>query len=574
MEMAEVTIPLGNGDSVIVFKDRRRLQFDLQDLYKYKLVDSSPDIIKTENGKYIVNENDLVHDFEMGQWFRVSRMDYTTYVAELSVWEIKDDGPTLEQLDILLGTGPGYASETWRCYLDTRVFPHRLQIDNQIHIRGSEAHEIRIFKGTNVSASGEVISAYYVNNEYVSDAIPLELYATTKLDNVAEKIPKMGYTSRKLNDSEVVTVVTYNIHGTPIDYNKLLIHNTNLTRAPSEAQKRVQGIKLISSRLSSSEPNVLEVPINITVASLALRAQVTYTDGTTAIMDVVDEDANGKFRIEGLKYWSPTVGGREQPLQLSYELSQNEEYSYLQGQTANGRVTEPYVIRGIETDPAYSLKLYAYPTWKDSVNGYILDYWLYDATRQTALRVPRNAVELHPDSSPFNGIDFTTIQIMKVAVKMKLIDAAYGEYQLVQQFQVSLLRSGGMRETNWRVKHSDNQADWYGDNLMAKITANTGGLSYIELANGFTKQSDWLNALYYGINPLYDNQSETIAPAPTHVIITTNTRTFELPISQWATKTIFVNDVIEGGVIYLKWIKRMINGDLQLGVSGVVCHNY
>ncbi|MNF98002.1 hypothetical protein D3C84_808490 [compost metagenome] len=94
------------------------------------------------------------------------------------------------------------------------------------------------------------------------------------------------------------------------------------------------------------------------------------------------------------------------------------------------------------------------------------------------------------------------------------------------------------------------------------------------MANGFTKQSDWLNALYYGINPLYDNQSETIAPAPTHVIITTNTRTFELPISQWATKTVFVNDVIEGGVIYLKWIKRMINGDLQLGVSGVVCHNY
>ncbi|MNQ11038.1 hypothetical protein D3C85_238930 [compost metagenome] len=571
--MAEITIPLGNGDSVIVFKDRRALTFNLQDLYKYKLVDSSADIIKTEKGVHIANEGDLVYDFSMG-WFRVSRTDYTTYVVELNVWEPLDTGESLEQLDILLGTGPGYASETWRCYLDTRVFPHRLQVDNQLHIRGSEAHEIRIFKGVNVSASGEVISAYYVNNEYVNDAIPLEVYATTKLDNVAEKVPKMGYTSRKLADSEVVTAVTYNIHGMPIDYNKLLIHNTNLTRTPDEAQKRVQGIKLISSRLSSSEPNVLEMPINITVASLAMRAQVTYTDGTTSIMDVVDEDANGKFRLEGLKYWSPTVGGREQELTLTYELSQNEEYSYTQGQTANGRVTEPYLIRGIESDPAYSLKLYSYPTWKDSVNGYILDYWLYDATRQTALRVPRNAVELHPESSPFNGVDFTTIQIMKVAVKMKLIDAAYGDYVHVQQFQVSLLRSGGMQQTNWRMKFSDNQPDWYGDNLMAKVTANTGGLSYIELANGFTKQSDWLNALYYGINPLYDNQSETIAPAPTHVIITTNTRTFELPISQWATKTVFVNDVIEGGVIYLKWIKRMINGDLQLGVSGVVCHNY
>lgn len=571
--MAEVTIPLGNGDSVIVNKDRRRLQFDLQDLYQYSLLDSGNEVVKTESGKHVPNENDFVHDFAMG-FFRVSRVDYTTYVAELAIWEPNEAGPSLEELDILLGTGPGYASETWRCYLDTRVFPHRLQVDNQLHIRGSESHEIRIFKGVNVSASGEVISAYYVNNEYVNDAIPLELYATTTLDNVAEKVPKMGYTSRKLNDSEVVTAVTYNIHGMPIDYNKLLIHNTNLTRRPDEAQKRVQGIKLISSRLSSSEPNVIEMPINITVASLAMRGQVTYTDGSTAIMDVVDEDANGKFKLMGLKYWSPTVGGREQPVDLSYELSQNEEYSYLQGQTANGQVTESYLIRGVAFDPAYSLKLYAFPTWKDDVNGYLLDYWLYDATRQTALRVPRNAVELHPDSAPFDGIDFVTIQTIKVGVKMSLIDVVYGDYVHVQQFQVSLLRGGGMQQTNWRMKFSGNQVDWFGNNLMAKVTAGTGGMMYIEMASGLTKLQDWLDAVYFATNPLYDNTSETVAPTPTHVIITTNTRTFELPISQWATKTMFVNDVVEGGTIYLKFIKRMINGDLQLGVSGLTVHNY
>lgn len=571
--MAEVTIPLGNGDSVIVNKDRRRLQFDLQDLYKYSLLDSGNEVVKNVEGKFVPNENDLVHDFEMG-WFRVSRVDYTTYVAELAVWEVKDKGPTLAELDILLGTGPGYASETWRCYLDTRVFPHLLQVDNQLHIRGSEAREIRIFKGVNVTVTGEVISAYYVNNEYVSDAIPLEVYATTKLDNIAEKIPKMGYTSRKLNDGEVVTAVTYNIHGTPIDYNKLLIHNTNLTRRPEEAQKRVQGIKLISSRLSSSEPNVLELPINISVASLAMRGQVTYTDGSTAIMDVVDEDANGKFKLLGLKYWSPTVGGREQELELTYELSQNEEYSYLQGQTANGRVTEPYLIRGIQSDPAYSLKLYAFPSWKDDVNGYILDYWLYDALRQTALRVPRNAVELHPDSPSFNGIEFTSIQTMKVGVKMGLIDPVYGDYVHVQLFQVALLRDGGQRNTNWRMKFSGNQVDWYGNDLQARVTASTGGMSYIELGNGIAKQEDWLNAMFYATNPLYDPLSETQAPKPTHVIITTNTRNYEIPLSQWGTKTMFINDVVEGGTIYLKWIKRMINGDLQLGVSGVPVHNY
>lgn len=571
--MAEVIIPLGNGDSVIVNQDRRRLQFDMQDLYQYKLVDSSTDIVKTKEGKHVPNENDLVYDFAMG-FFRVSRVDYTTYYAELTVWEPEESSNPILDLDQFLGTGPGYASETWRCYLDTRVFPHRLQVDNNLFIRGTEAHSIRVFKGINTSASGEVISAWYVNNEYVNDSIPLELFATEKLNNISQKVPKMGWTTRKFENGDIVTVLEYNIHGTQIGSNKLLIHNTNLVRRPDESMKRVVGLKLVSSRLSAAEPNVLEVPINITAASLPLRAMVTYSDGSSALMDVVDEDANGKFKLMGLKYWSPSVGGREQEVDLTYELSHDEEYSYGQGETANGRVTESYLIRGVEGDPAYSLKLYTFPTWKDDVTGYILDYWLYDATRKTAVRVPRNAVELHQDSAPFNGIDFTTIQTIKVGVKMSLIDPAYGDYRHTQQFQVSLLRSGGMRDTNWKMRFSANQVDWFGTGLQAKVTNAQAGQKYIDLANGFTKKEDWLKALYFGINPLYDNLSEPKAPEPTHFIIQTQTRQFEVPIGSWAAPTIFVNDVVEGGTIYLRWIKRMANGDLQLGVSGVPCHNY
>lgn len=574
--MAEIEkdITLGNGDTVTVVEKRRTLMFKLSDLYKYRLVDSSDEVFKTESGGFVANEDDMVFDYQMG-WFRVSRTDYTTYVVDLVAWEPIKTSNGGEIFDVFLGGGAGHASETWRCYIDTRVFPHTLQLDNQLHIRGSEAHEVRVFKGTNVSATGEVISAYYNSNmEYIDDAIPLELVSTTKLNNISEKVAKMSHTTRKLLDGEMVTAVTYNIHGMPIDYNKLLVHNTNLVRRPDEAQRRVQGIQLISNYLLSSEPNVLFLPLNITIASLPLRARVVYTDGTSRTLDVTDEANNGKFKIMGLKYWSPTVAGREQPITLTYELSHNEEYSYLQGETANGRVTAEYLIRSDIVDPAYSLKLYAFPTWKNDITGYLLDYWLYDATRQTALRVPRNAVELHPDSQPFDGTDFTTIQLLKLSVNLQLINPAYGEYRHVQTMQVSLLRAGGVKQTNWKVKFSGNQPEWFGEGLMAKVTAGTAGMSYIELANGFTNQTDWLNAMYFNANPLYDNASEQVAPTPTHYILATNTRTFEFPVGQWPTKAMFVNDLAEGGTIYLRWIKRMINGDLQLGVTGVVVHNY
>lgn len=574
--MAENVIPLPDGGYVVTDKDRYyNVTMNIKNLFKYRLVDDGSDIVAGE-GHYVPNVDDMVFAFELGM-FRVSRVDYTTFVADLVLWEAPKSQSDIGVEDVLLGVGPGYQSETWRCFIDTRTFPHRLQVNKALHLYGDECKSLIIYNGINITATGEVISAYYdQSGDYVSEEIPLTLVATEKLDNRSIKAPIMGYTSKKFPDGALVTAVAYNDQGMQISYAKLLVMNTNLTRRPDESMKRVRSIELLSPYLSKTEPNTLRVPLNYTVASLVLQGRVTYIDGKQRIFDVVDETANGKFKLLGLKYWSPSITGTPQDLDLVYSLSESEEYSYLQGETWNGAVREPYRIIAEPNDPARSLKLYAYPTWAGDVIGYVLDYWLFDLNRQVARRVPRGAVSLDPTSAPFDGQEYTIAQHLKFGVDLYAVDVEYGQgARHVQSSQITLLRAGSIaNSTNWKLRFSGNQKGWYGEALQAVVKAGTGGVSTVNIANGAANKEVFLEKLYYGTEPLYDPQVENKAPEPTHFIIVTKTRTVTVPIGQWMNDIAFINDLTEGETIYVRWIKRGAGGlDLQLGVSGLPTHS-
>lgn len=145
----EVTLP--NGDTIIVNDDRRNLQFFIGDIYKYRLVDQSQNVI-TRGGKYAPIVNDMVTDFDLGM-FRVSSVDPTTYVANLSKWDIKDSDPEVTEEDRFLNTGTGYQSESWRVFLDTRTLPYHLEIDEGFRTYGNKSVYIKLFKGIDTSAN-------------------------------------------------------------------------------------------------------------------------------------------------------------------------------------------------------------------------------------------------------------------------------------------------------------------------------------------------------------------------------------------------------------------------------------
>lgn len=570
--MANDSTMLTNGDELITARDRINTVLNLKDLHSYRIMDDGSEVVKG-TGKVVAKEDDLIWSFELNRMFRCSRTDYTTFVNDLTTWNYNNGGGATV-VDPFLGVSGGANSHPWRAFLDTRVFPHRLAICSRYRTFAQEAASIRLFRGINTTDTGEVISAFYnQNSEYVGDKIPLVLVATNDVNNRTTKAPAMGYTTKSnLKNGDLITLVEYNDQNAVVDTCQLTIHVTNAMRLPEYNDKRIQGIELISPYLSKTEPNVLEVPINSTVATLMLKARVTFTDGSVRESEGIGgESSEGRFKLIGIDYWSPRVAGDAQELMLIYHPS-DDEYSYLQGETANGTVFEPYRIKAMPVPNAYNLKVFAYPTWLNDLQGYGLEFWLYDMNREIGRKLPTGAVTL-ADGYLFDGLDYTRVQHLQVGVKLSVVDPAYGEHVHVQNVMVNLIRPGGARNGNWKVKFATNQAEYYGDTLEALVSSGLGGVSTIDLRNGQATEDDWLNLIFYRTSPLYDTQTETKAPRPTHFVLTTRNRSVEVPMAQWASAISFVNDLSEGQTVYLKFVRKLADTTLQLGVAGIPIHN-
>lgn len=565
--MTDRKIELTNGDIIYMSLDRRNDTLRLEDLYKYTYSDNPSNVISNPNGKYVARENDLIYSFDLGM-FRASSVDPTTYVTEITPWDRTSGGNANQATDLLVGFGPATGCEGWRAFLDTTVFPYRLSLDDRWILPGSENTRICVFYGTNVGASGEIISAYYDHSDtYIDEFIPLEIVAMVDLDNRAIKTPKMGYCRRALNDGEVVTAVTYNDQNMPTRTDRFVIHRTNIIRRPHQGDKRITSIELLSPYLSKSIDNQLEVPINVSVATMAVRGKVNYSDGESRIMDISDEDSNGKFRLAGLKYWSPTIAGPSQDLTLIYRMDPSNEYSRIQGEVYNNSITEHYKIKAVTMNAGFSLKLFAFPTWIDNIRGWGLEYWLYDLERTRATKLPLNAVELVSGSDTFEAMDYIRVQNLGLSVNLGLVSDIYGEHRHVQNVQIALLRDGSSTGDKWKIKTTSNQGEWYGEEVFAEIRYVTGSMQNLSLSCGSSSLDTWLDKVYYRVNPLVNQSIEVKPPRPTHMKITTIQRTVEVPVEQWNTEISILNDLGQSGNIYVQWIRRMANTDLQLGVS-------
>lgn len=568
-------VELVNGDHVIIEPDRINRSMAIDDIYKYRFVETpdrvfkSPDDPDQPRGKYLPKEGDMIWSWELG-FYRVAAVDKTTYLADLVKWDQQIGSNVQQEGNILEGITPAGSSNIWRAYLDTSVIPHRLSFDDRYFVPGSESRYSLAFLGTNVTANGEIVSAHYDNTgTYVSERVPLEVVAMTQFENVSIKRPKMTYCRRALDTGETITLVSYNEHNAVIGKDTFIVQRTNAIRRPEQGNRRVSSIEIVSPYLSETQPNLLEVPINATISTISIRARVNYTDGTHRELDVGDEDSDSRFRILGLKYWSPAQVGPEQNITLAYKLDTTTEYSYIQGETFNSQIIAPYRIKSLPVDPSFSLKLFAFPTWRDAINGWTLDYWLYNLDRNISTRVQASAVELVSGSPSFNPTDYVTIQNLGFAVNLRAVDDQYGDHRHVQNLQVALLGDGSQNIARWKVRTTANQGDWFGESLYAAIRSDQSGLYDIDIKNNHVDYQEWLNEVYYKSNPLINPGSEVRAPEPTHMLITHNLRTMEVPISQWGTPLKMPTELKQGQNLYIRWIKRIANTDLHLGVSAL-----
>ncbi len=523
------------------------------------------------SGKYIPNVDDMVLDWDMG-YFRVIAVNATTGLSKLEEWTGPKKVESIPDAGILLGVDIGAQGESFKAFLDTSVTPHTLSCDGRLHVHGSNYTSIKIFEGSDISDTGKVISAMYDSgNTFLGENIPLELvkYSETTIDgaavvNNAIKSPQTGYTLKQLPDGTPVIAVVYDDLGNAKSYSTLLIKNTGFIRTTAANKKYISSIHLESPLMDSADERVLKFPINMTVGEVPATGVVTYSDGTTLKLPA----NGGRFSLYGLDHFIASIVGQKLPLVLTYRLAADEvSYNVGVGGGAD-HISEDYWGTTTEFEKSYSLKLFCYPEWVNPVTGYKLKFYLGNLNRSeiydvTSLVTPTSV------SDVFSPLIFGTKQKLSYSINMNDVNPAYSRYTFVQTVEVTLMAPGTVQGTKWLVNFTPNQKSPYGNNIVAKVSTVNADLWSVDISNGYNSMEEWVRNIYYGIEPLYNVNNEVNAPAPTHLLLKTRLRSYEVPVIDWNKDIEFINDLLDGENLIIEFIHRVYENDIKLGVAAM-----
>lgn len=514
--------------------------------------------------KFIPKLKDYVIEPDTFTTYIVEFLDPVTYIPTLREIRPANMNFTLSQDDVLFGVGPGTQSDTYRVYIDTSVTPHILAVDVRLKIGGTLSNYAKIFKGSDTSNNGKVISRVYDNNNnFISENVGLELVAVDSHINYSIKTINVCHTVEDLVDGEIVTVVIYNDQGNVVSKRQLLVENTAFIRDANAGQKYVSHISLESAFLSPTNDNDIEFPLNIPVNALNLMGVVHYSDGTT-LRAPVD---GSKFSIFGLDQYVSNIVGQRIELVLNYALSPNEvAYGAV---TSDGHyITEEYNIITVNPNNSYAVKLFVYPVWISPAFGYKLKWYMYNLDRNTFFDVTDH-INFSDETGPYDPKAYGFLQRKAVSLNLNDVTSVFDSFRHVQQVDIVLNREPDDITTNtaWTVGHiTEVNTPRYGQNIYAmRLNANE-----VNISSGLTTFTEWLDKTYLAVQPLIDLTVESAPIDPSHFVIMVQGQSIEFPIDQWDQNLTINVDVNQHEALDIRFIKRTSTGDLELAIVSMI----
>jgi hypothetical protein len=545
--------PAGSDGVVPIYEPQRRwTQWNVAELYQ------GPNTPGTQH--YVPNVNDMALDLTTYNWYQITAVDPTTFVPTLKeiTQTIPDD--TFSDLDRLLSPGPGPRPNTYMLYINQGVKPFVAAIDARLYVMGTQVTSCQVGVGSQLDGTWQVISALYdQSGNLLGQSIPLEVVDGM---GAVKSVPPFA-TTVALTDGEIVTVIFYSATGSVVSICELMVQNTAFIRSPEQGVKYVTGISVSSPFLSSADPTLIQYPLNVPLNGLNLMGTVNYSDGSSRTLPV----DGTKFRMMGLNAgFVATVVGQEIPLVLRYNLSPGE-IAY--GVTANAQyfIAKEYTAKTIDTDGAYTVKLFAYPVWVDAATGYRLEWFMFNLDRSTWYDVTPYITY----QTPFNPLAYGVQQNLQVQINLSQVNGTFKNFIFTQTIGIALLAQGTEQQTNWQITFAPGQSPPFGPNNYASTTFVNQNYWVVNLAMGETDLSDWLARVYWATLPLYDPLTEVQAPTPNMFSLEISGTEYEFPISQWNQDLVSNVAIPNASTLFVRFFNRSGANDaddLQLAIAG------
>ena len=513
---------------------------------------------------HIVNVNDSVVDWSKNILYRVIAVDNTGVPTLEPISFTGVNGVKMEES--VITTGPGLCSEGYRLYVNTKLIPSPCKIDCRVLINGSENAYIKLFKGVDITNSGNVISALFNSaGRMTTENIKLEPVAIPHKTNTAYKTVMSGYITEALADGEVVTAVIYDNKGQITSQFRLLVVNTEFVRDIDASKKHIVDIDLITPYLSSNNRLLIEFPIGMVTQSSSFLGRVTYNDGSSVTYPCDDT----KFGLFGWDTFLSARLGDTTPLVLNYKLSELEYSDNIRLVDDRRFVSKKYQVKTVDSDQRYNVKLFVIPSWDTTSLSWQLSYWLYSLERTAAVDVTR-LVEYASNSTPFNGKLFGTEQRLTVALNLDMLGPSYTYFRHVETFRITMLHPAvtGRVSSYYLLDYDNNSA--VANRTLARITGNNDNYN-LDLSNNSPDVHTLLNAWFYASEPLVYPFNESQAPRPTHFRLVIGNWTREVPIDDILNPVTRVNAAIHQGLaIHVEFLRVTPTSRLHMGRVGLI----
>lgn len=464
------------------------------------------DNVTSTTALYVPNVGDVVFD-GIGSFLYVTAIDSTTAEPTLSYFNPagRFEGQADDINDLHAGLSYYQPHVSNRIFIDTTTVPYSLSIDPRFKIYGSESVKMRLYRGTDTSNTGTVIS----QNIDERGAVVSELVSLLPIfDNSSTiKRPARAHTGYSLDDGEIVTAVIYNTAGGPTGEHRFIVKNANVIAAADVSNIYIEDIELISPLISSDDPTLIENTLNIPFYTSAMTCRVHYSDG-----NYVDYPVDGtKAKMHGLNNFNTSLLGPTTNLVLSYYPSSSEQSINLQGTIP--AISKTYRLANIPVGNDYAFKLYIIPYWIGT--GYKLQVRLTDVEYSLNMDVTNKTTIKGPNEEDFNGYTMGVTQTLDLILNLDdVLPGAYPNHTHAQRVVLTLDEPNSTNQNNWIIDYLGDGQSVYGPNMYA--TVSSLDRKPFDIHCGFTASYEWLQSLYYTLDPIFNPSLTDKAPVPTH----------------------------------------------------------
>lgn len=528
----------------------------------------NPDTVKKgEESRYVVpREREMVFDPLNERIYRVDHVawesDLRSTLTPIFNWGGSGSG---DSVDDIFGMPAGFQGEGI-IGIDYSVRPNRAVVDGQIMAPGA-AYAL-LYEGNNVGETGKIISVVYSNsNQIISNRIPCTLAVHNDLTNKEIMVTQpfsVNRSAEELPNGARCTLVWYDLAGNVIPRARSLsVQHTALLRDHQIGKRYIRKVELVAPWfLNSGDPETLYVPVNTMLQNLAFRAVVHYSDGSSS--DELPIDGK-KILLHGLNEHKVSTPGQRSTLTLIYNLDEDESIYEAQSGSPD-QYRSSYWLMATAFDGAYSPKLYSYPTWVN--DQYVLKHYLADLDRDFIIDATEH-VRINEQSPAFRPTTYGVEQTLDLNLRLSDVVPTFKPMIMRQSTTFILKGPGNGDGSKYDVRYSyDSTA--YSDATFKAIN-QADGRQELTFGGEYSNMDDWLDQVYYAVEPGYNPQREKGPLKPTHFeILATSGKTYEFEIGQYAEKFHLDTPEPQGRSIFVRWLHRTQQDDLfMLATTGV-----